>query len=70
MRIQEVKKIKYTLTQTEISAIIEVLRLLSDITDDDGITNMIQNEVCIGIGDAEDILTTIIELNETDIDLC
>ena len=69
MRIQEVKKKRYTLSQPEISAIREVLRLLSDIIDDDELTNTIQNEVHVDIADAEDILTTIIEFNETDLDL-
>ena len=68
MKTQEVRKKKYSLTQTETSAIREVLHLLSQITDDDDITDAIQSEAYAGVGDTEDILNAILNLNEKDLE--
>ena len=67
MEAQEVRKKKYSLTQTEISAIREVLHLLSQITDDDDITDAIQSEAWVGIEDAVDILNIVLNFDGKDL---
>ena len=68
MQIITVKKKKYILTQTEASAIREVLRLLSQITDDDDIADTIQIEACSEVEDTEELLNTILNLEGKDIE--
>ena len=68
MRTTEVRKKRYILTSTETSAIREVLCVLSEIINDDDICENIQSESCTGVRDAEDLLTAILSLDETDLD--
>ena len=68
MKTITVAKKKYILTQTEASAIREVLRLLSQITDDDDIADTIQIEACSEVEDTEELLNTILNLEGKDIE--
>ena len=68
MKITEVRKKRYILTPTETSVIREVLRVLSEISNDDDICENIQSESCAGVGDAENLLVAILSLDETDLD--
>lgn len=68
MQTITVAKKKYILTQTEASAIKEVIRLLSQITDDDDIADTIQIEACSEVEDTEELLNTILNLEGKDIE--
>ena len=68
MQTITVAKKKYILTQTEASAIREVIRLLSQITDDDDIADTIQIEACSEVEDTEELLNTILNLEGKDIE--
>ena len=68
MQTITVAKKKYILTQTEASAIKEVIRLLSQITDDDDIADTIQIEACSEVEDTEELVNTILNLEGKDIE--
>ena len=68
MQTITVAKKKYILTQTEASAIREVIRLLSQITDDDDLADTIQIEACSEVEDTEELLNTILNLEGKDIE--
>ena len=68
MWITEVKKKHYNLTVEEISAIKRAIVVLETISIDDEICEAIQCEACGGVGDAQNVLNTILSLDATDID--
>ena len=72
MRTNEVKQRRYSLSGEEIAALRVVDRLLGQIENDEELAEAIRCECCVR-ADAEevkDFIQTILNLNETDIDLC
>ena len=67
MLITEVKKKKYCLTEEETLAIIQAIDVLQTIYDDDKICEVIQCEACGAVRDAQDVLSAILNFDETDI---
>ena len=71
MRTSEVKKKRYELTREEFAALRKALEVIEQIENDEELSEAIRCESC-GAGDIEDtkeMVRTILNLNETDIDL-
>ena len=70
MRTTEVKKKRYSLSGEEMSALKRTYDILNQIENDEELSEAIRCESC-GSGDVDDtkeMIQTIINLNETDID--
>lgn len=72
MRTSEVKKKRYSLSGEEIAALRVVDRLLDQIENDEELAEAIHCDccACTDAEEAKDFIQTILNLNETDIDLC
>ena len=72
MRTNEVKQRRYSLSGEEIAALRVVDRLLEQIENDEELAEAIRCECCAStdVEEAREMLQTILNLNETDIDLC
>ena len=72
MRTSEVKKKRYELTREEYMAIRKAIEVLEQIERDEELSKAIRCDCCCASTDTEDtkeFLQTILNLNETDIDL-
>ena len=69
MQITTVKKKRYILSPENVRALKDVSLLLDKFFEDKELAEVIDSEACASIGEAQDIIATILNLEETDIDL-
>ena len=69
MQTTTVKKKRYVLSSEDIRALKDVSLLLDKFVEDRELVETIDSEACTSIGDAQDIIAAILNLNETDIAL-
>ena len=69
MQTTTVKKKKYVLSPGEIRALKDVSSLLSNFLEDEELVEVINLEAYATVRDAQDIISTILNLNETELDL-
>lgn len=70
MRTMEVKKKRYSLSEEEMSALKKTYDVLNQIESDEELSEAIRCESCCysDVDDAKEMIKTIINLNETNID--
>ena len=69
MQITTVKKKSYVLSPENVRALKDVSLLLDKFVEDEELAEVIESEACASVRDARDIVFTILNLEETDIDL-
>ena len=70
MRTSEVKKKRYELSREEVLSLKKALEVIEQIENDEELSEAIQCESCGGdIEDTKEMVKTILNLNETDINL-
>ena len=74
MRTSEVKKKRYELSREECAALRKAIEVLEQIENDEELAEAIRCDccacTCTDVEEAKDFIQTILNLNETDIDLC
>ena len=70
MQVTTVKKKRYVLSPEDIKALEIVSSLLDDFIEDEELTEKIHSEVWANVGDAQEIVSTILSLNGIEFDLC
>ena len=70
MRTMQVEKKRYSLSEEEMSALKMTYNVLNQIENDEELSEAIQCEACSrgDVDDTREMIKTIINLNETDID--
>ena len=70
MQTTTVKKKRFVLSSDDIRALKVVSSILDDFIEDEELSDAIASEACASVRDASDIVSTILNLDETEIDLC
>lgn len=70
MLVTTVKRKKYVLSSEDADALRVVSSLFNDFIEDEELVEEINMEACASVRDAQDIVTTILYLDETELDLC
>ena len=68
MRIGEIKKKIYTLTSEEREILHKMYSLLEDFRTDDDLSDQIQGKACANIGDALDIIDSILSFDGVELE--